>query len=224
MTRAKGFLARGLVVACALGLWFWTQSLIGARGSTASTLTDSIHLWTQTWNAALWNRPGLADAVLMGSSLYIDAVGLFLLLGGLFGASFRPVLGLVALFFLRQMCQFVVALPAPEGMLWRNPGFPSLFVTYGVSNDLFFSGHTALAVYGFTEIRRLKKPVLTWLSAGAALAEVAVVLVLRAHYFIDVFTGALAALWVASWIHGAAAVLDRKLPGRRASPFQGGHT
>ncbi len=54
LNRAKGVLARGLVVACALGLWFWTQALIGARGSTTSPLTASIHLWTQKWNAALW--------------------------------------------------------------------------------------------------------------------------------------------------------------------------
>ena len=33
-------------------------------------------------------------------------------------------------------------------MIWRNPGFPSLLVTYGVSNDFFISGHTAIAVLG----------------------------------------------------------------------------
>ena len=48
-------------------------------------------------------------------------------------------------------------------MLWEQPDlpgffsafgvtddrfFPSLLVTYGVSNDMFFSGHTAMAVLG----------------------------------------------------------------------------
>jgi hypothetical protein len=37
-------------------------------------------------------------------------------------------------------------------MIWRYPGVPSLLVTYGTSNDLFFSGHTALAVYGSIEL------------------------------------------------------------------------
>ena len=58
------------------------------------------------------------------------------------------------LFGLRQMCQAVSALPLPEGMIWRSPGVPSLLVTYDVANDLFFSGHTAMAVYGAIELAR----------------------------------------------------------------------
>jgi len=46
------------------------------------------------------------------------------------------------------MAQATTALPAPPGMLWRDPGFPSLLVTYSVGNDFFFSGHTAFAVFG----------------------------------------------------------------------------
>ena len=38
-------------------------------------------------------------------------------------------------------------LPAPAGMVWRYPGVPAILVTYGTANDLFFSGHTAIAVY-----------------------------------------------------------------------------
>ena len=33
-------------------------------------------------------------------------------------------------------------------MVWRYPGVPAVLVTYGTANDLFFSGHTAIAVYG----------------------------------------------------------------------------
>src|SRR5262249_38805048 len=49
---------------------------------------------------------------------------------------------------LRQLCQGLCAFAPPEGMIWRSPGFPSLLVTYGTATDLFFSGHTAIAVYG----------------------------------------------------------------------------
>ena len=53
-------------------------------------------------------------------------------------------------------------------MIWRSPGVPSLLVTYGVSNDLFFSGHTALAVYGAIELGRWGGP--AWAVVGRALA------------------------------------------------------
>ena len=47
------------------------------------------------------------------------------------------------------------ALPPPRGMIWRNPGVPSLLVTYGVSADFFISGHTGIAVLGAIEAARL---------------------------------------------------------------------
>ena len=59
-------------------------------------------------------------------------------------------------------------MPAPPGIIWRHPGFPSLFVTYAVGNDFFFSGHTALAVFGAIQLASLGIPALTCL--GAALA------------------------------------------------------
>jgi membrane-associated phospholipid phosphatase len=110
------------------------------------------------------------------------------------------------LFGLRQICQALCALPPPEGMIWRSPGVPSLLVTYGVANDLFFSGHTALAVYGAIELGRWGGPV--WAVAGALLAvfEAAVVLVLRAHYTMDVFTGVVTAF-------AAVAAADCLAPG-----------
>ena len=60
------------------------------------------------------------------------------------------------LFALRQLCQGLCAFAPPgEGMIWRRPGIPSLLVTYGTATDLFFSGHTAIAVYGALELGRL---------------------------------------------------------------------
>src|ERR671922_66231 len=111
-------------------------------------------------------------------------------------------LALFLLFGLRQICQALCALPAPEGMIWRSPGVPSLLVTYGVANDLFFSGHTALAVYGAIELGRWGGP--AWAAVGAAVAvfETLTVIVLRAHYTMDVFAGAVtafAAAVVAAW-------------------------
>lgn len=76
-------------------------------------------------------------------------------------------------------------------------------MTYSVSNDYFFSGHTAIAVLAVTEIARLDKRWLTALGILVAVFEIATVLVLRAHYTMDVFTGivtGLCAAYLAGWI------------------------
>jgi hypothetical protein len=98
-------------------------------------------------------------------------------------------------------------------MIWRNPGWPSLLVTYRVANDFFFSGHTAIAVFGATQIARSSQPAFTALGIAIAVFEMTAVIVLRAHYTMDVFTGLIAALWAAQVADWAGPVLDRTIPG-----------
>ena len=125
-----------------------------------------------------------------------------------FGPSFAPFLGLLIVFGLRQISQLCCTLPPPPGMIWRDPGVPSLLVTYGVSNDLFFSGHTALAVLAAIEICQSAP---WWLGAAAvlvALGEAVIVIVLRAHYTMDVITGALAAWFAADLASHLSPMVD----------------
>lgn len=194
----KRIALRVLLVAAALAAWFWTQSLIGARKGEPGRIGDGLFEATAPINAFLHANPAWANALLISSSLVIDLLGVFLLCSAILGPSLRPFLGLLAIFALRQLCQGLCALPPPEGMIWEHPGFPSLLVTYGVSNDLFFSGHTAIAVFGATELARLNFRGARWLGLAIALFEATTVIVLRAHYTMDVFTGAVTALLVAS--------------------------
>jgi hypothetical protein len=195
--QGRRLLLRFVVTAIVLSLWFWTQSLIGARSAPANGIGDAIHNLTAGLNSYFSQNAGAADALLIVSSGLIDALGLFLMARWLFGGSVRPFLGLFLLMALRQLMQAICALPPPPNMLWHYPGFPSLLVTYHVANDFFFSGHTAIAFFGAIELSRLRR---NWLTITAVLLvffEVATVLILRAHYTMDVFTGILAALWVA---------------------------
>src|SRR5271155_2587651 len=181
----------------ALGIWFWTQSLIAHRAAPASGVGDAIHKLTAGLNSYFYNSPNAANAMLILSSALIDGLALFLLWRWLFGPSVRPFLGLVLLLGLRQVMQAICALPAPPNMIWHYPGFPSLLVTYNVGNDFFFSGHTAIAVFGGIELARMGKRWLSMVALAIVLFEIATVLILRAHYTMDVFTGLLAALCVA---------------------------
>ena len=186
----------GLTVV-ALAVWFWTQSLIGARGAPASAIADSIHAATASTNLYLHAHSGAANALLVVSSAFIDLIGVVLLSTWIFRGDPRPFVGLVIVLGLRQIMQACVALPAPPGSIWHSPGFPSLLVTYNVANDYFFSGHTAIAVLGAAEAARYGKRWLIAVGVGIVLFEVATVLVLRAHYTMDVFTGAITALYAA---------------------------
>ena len=205
---------RSLLVVAGLGAWFWTQRLIARRAFPDGRIGDRLLDWTAPWNRSLHAHPRRADALLLATSAVIDGLGIFLVARAILGPTVRPFLGLALLFALRQICQGLCALPAPEGMIWRDPGFPSLLVTYGTSNDLFFSGHTALAVYGSLELA------LALGGAGAAvlgvaivLVEAAAVLILRAHYTMDVFAGAVTALWVWTAASALAPGVDRWLAG-----------
>ncbi len=204
-------LLRLLVTGIVLGIWFWTQSLLGSRTAPASGVGDALHNLTASLNSYFAQNSTAADALLITSSALIDLFAVFLLGSWLFGGSVRPFLGLVLLMALRQLLQALCSLPVPPGMIWHYPGFPSLLVTYHVANDFFFSGHTAIAVFGAVELSRFHRKWLTAIAILIVLFEVATVLILRAHYTMDVFTGMLAALCVARISERLSPSFDRRL-------------
>ncbi len=177
-------------------LWFWTQSLIGNRNLSSAGISDWTHVFTSSANRYLLAHTGFANALLIVSSALIDLMAIFLISRWILSGESRPFVGLVIVLGLRQVMQFCVALPAPPNQIWHYPGFPSLLVTYGVANDYFFSGHTAIAVLAATELSRFGKRWLTILAVIIVSFEIATVLVLRAHYAMDVFTGIITGLYV----------------------------
>jgi PAP2 superfamily C-terminal len=195
--RASAFAVRLIVTAIALLLWFWTQSLIGARGVPTAAIGDRLQDLTGPLNLYLQSHPWAANALLIVSSGIIDLLGGFLLAKWIFGASFRPFLALVIVLGLRQITQVLVALPTPPNAIWHYPGFPLLLVTYSVANDYFFSGHTAIAVLATTEIARLRRRWSTALGVLIVIFEILTVLTLRVHYTMDVFTGVVTGLYAA---------------------------
>lgn len=185
-----------LVVLVAIVEWFLTQSLIGGRRVREGEIGDALHALTEPWNNYLRAHPRLTNGMLIVSSGFIDLFGVFLIGAGVFGSTLRPFIALLIVFAFRQICQGICALPIPPKMIWRNPGFPSLLVTYGVSNDFFISGHTAIATLGAIEAFRLLPVEWAALAGLVAFLEAAMVIVLRAHYTMDVLA-AIVAAWCA---------------------------
>jgi membrane-associated phospholipid phosphatase len=182
-----GIVAGGLVV------WFWTQSLIARKPAPKEGIGDVIHELTRRLHDYFATHVRAANAALIVSSLFIDLFGLGLIAAAIFGHTFAPFLAILIVFGMRQICQSLCTLPPPPGIIWRNPGFPALLVTYDVGNDFFFSGHTALATLGALQAVSLGPPWLAFIAAIIAVGEMLTVLVLRAHYTLDVVAGALAA-------------------------------
>src|ERR1044071_3475548 len=211
--RARRALYGVRLAAVVLGLaaWFGTQAMIARKGFPENGIGDRVLIMTGGANQYLNAHPPAANALLISSSFLIDVLGIFILGYSIFGKSLRPFVGLLILFLLRQICQSLCSLPPPEGMIWRYPGFPSLLVTYGTSNDLFFSGHTAMAVFGSITIGRWLGRRFAVLAITIAVFEIVTVILLRAHYTMDVFTGMIAALWADGAAGWAGPVVDRVL-------------
>lgn len=188
---------KGLLVVVSLAAWFWTQSLIGSRSVGDGRIGDLLHDLTEPWNAYLQTHRRVSNGILIVSSACIDLFALFLIGAGLFGNTLRPLIALLILFAFRQLCQGLCALPVPPKMIWHNPGFPSLLVTYGVANDFFISGHTAIAVLGAAEVFRMLPPGVGIAAGVIACLEAGVVIVLRAHYTMDVLGAVVAAFCAA---------------------------
>jgi hypothetical protein len=96
---------------------------------------------------------------------------------------------LVIVFGLRQITQALVSLLARRMPSGHYPGFPSLLVTYGVANDYFFSGILRSQSWLRRKSLALGRRWLTGLAVFVVVFESLTVLVLRAHYTMDVFTG-----------------------------------
>ncbi len=189
---------RAAVVAGALVAWFWTQSLIARKSAPKEGIGDVVHDHTARWHHYFSTHDRAANAALITSSICIDLFGLSLIGAAIFGPTFAPFLAILIVFGMRQICQGLCTLPPPPGIIWRNPGFPALLVTYDVGNDFFFSGHTALAVLGAFQAAYFGPLWLAVIAASIALGEMLIVLVLRAHYTMDVLAGALAAFLAAA--------------------------
>lgn len=195
-------------VALALVVWFWSQRLIASKAPVNNGVGDRIHDWSASLHAWLLSHTRATDLTLIITSALVDAFGVFLLASAIFGPSVQPFIAIFIVFALRQICQMICTLPIPPGAIWRDPGFPSLLVTYGTSNDYFFSGHTAISVLGALQLVHTAPPWLAAIGIFVATVEAITVIILRAHYTMDVFAAIFAAWGADVFAHQLAPYFD----------------
>merc|ERR1711976_925510 len=84
------------------------------------------------------------------------------------------------------------------GDIWESPGFPSLIVWYGSSNDYYFNPAMAVCIQLVLEYRQIRERILTLLSLIALVMNCYLSLCFKGHYSIDNFGGVMlgAYLWL----------------------------
>lgn len=206
-------LFQALAVVAAYGAWLGSQHLLETTRGVIPGFTDHTHELLSGINHFLNAHPTLANVVLAVSSFEVDLAAVSMVVFFFVRRESRPLLALWLILIIRQLCQASVSIPAPDGMIWRYPGFPTLVVTYTTSTDFFFSGHMALATLVATELTAQGasrwKQIMAWVVAAL---QALVILSMRFHYVTDVVTGCLAAVAATQ----LAAALGRRLDERFA--------
>jgi len=199
-------------VAAAYGAWLLSQHLLETSRGAITGFTDHSHELLAGANAYLNAHPVLANVVLAISSLEVDLAAICMVTFFFTRRESRPLLALWLILIMRQLCQASISIPAPDGMIWRYPGFPTLVVTYSTATDFFFSGHMALATLLAAELSAQRAPRLKrGIAWGIAFAQALVILSMRFHYFTDVVAGCLAAVAATQLAQAFGHRLDARL-------------
>lgn len=207
-----------LLITC-YAAWIGTQHLLEAMRGPSPALTDHVHVLLQGVNAWLNQHVTVANIVLALSSFEVDLAGVSMTLIYFRTGRSRPILTAFFLLIARQLCQASFSIPAPEGMIWRNPGFPSLIVTYTTSTDFFFSGHMGMATMLAAELSAQgKRDWRWWFAWGVLPVQAFIILAMRFHYVTDVVTGFLAALAASALADRVGAVIDARTGSANCRP------
>jgi len=192
-------------------LFYTVQYYIGKKPLSTCGIVDALHQLTLPLNQYITSHVSVGNALLITMNSILDTLTLFILALSLITRNIRPFLILTFFFMLRQSLQILVSLPLPPFTFWHYPGFPSLLQTYGIANDLYFSGHTGVSFIAALELARFKKPWLTTLGFSIFIYEVISVIVMQVHYTMDVFTAMMTVLCLTDLCSHIAQPINRWL-------------
>ena len=130
--------------------------------------------------------------------LVISARWLFLRKG------FKIVFQIALFYFFRAVLQSVFYIRYPTDYIWSHPGVYSLAVPYAPANDFFYSGHVGLCTICYLHFSRDDLGFMKRFAMASICVESFTLLVTRAHYSIDLFTGVIVAHYVflvVEWVY-----------------------
>lgn len=165
-------------------------------------LRDELFVKTAGVNQYFAEHTGVKNAFMIFCGLCMDilmVVGFVVF--AIHGKSWRLALALGMFYLLRLIIQKIFLMRYPDGYLWDYPGFPSLVVPYGKTNDFFYSGHAGGALVMTLEFRtlavllvrhRIFMRTMQIFGILTIVFQIFLMIFLRGHYTIDLIAGLMA--------------------------------
>lgn len=145
-------------------------------------------------NIFLFNNPGVKNFMLISGSAAVDITILYTGYNySMKGESWRLLLSVGFFYGVRMIIQKLYIMKIPIHQVFSYPGFPSLFVSYLVTNDYFYSGHVGFPIICGYELRRIGKSYY-YICIFISIFEGIVMLSTYGHYSIDCYFG-----WIISF-------------------------
>lgn len=166
-------------------IWILSQNFINYKNDF-NKFVDRSHTTTSVIHKILKNNMIITKSSFIISSLIIDTIMSLIIIDYIFYNNSIEIKILLYTMIIRQINQCIISFPKPEEILWTNPGFPSIFVTYEVTNDFYFSGHTSLAVISGMFLQRYGYIILGQINI---VFQISLLIFTRSHYFPDIITG-----------------------------------
>lgn len=158
--------------------------------STVNCFNDQGFNYSESLHAYMVKHPKFQDTIMIIAGLAEDfAVVLGFICFCYLFPSWRLVIGLCCVYFLRFIMQNIYVMAIPKQSTFRDSGFPSLFVPYLPTNDYFFSGHVSLpSIVGF-EFWKNNYRKTSMFCYSVAIYQTFMMISVRGHYSIDLYAG-----------------------------------
>lgn len=184
--------------------WYITQRFLECDNDDQSgnKIIDRVHnlnIIKQMHNYLL-NNINVTRYIIIFTTLMIDINVIYFVYEFVINDQVKPIMLLIMGIFFRQLCQCINRLPSPDGVIWFDPGFPSLIMHYDVTNDFFFSGHTLVSLIFGIELLGSPHLIIQLYAGFYMISEILFVLTSKAHYFMDIY-GAVSTYFMLSYFY-----------------------
>lgn len=182
--------AKMTVVFLALVVSFLCTRSFNSPRRSVDCIRDSVFELTQSVNDKLNTDPYLLRIFQVTSSMVVDFAEITLMITYLLkGTSISFPMQLIVFYAVRGFIQGIFLFGHPQGVIWTDPGIPSLAVPYGQFSDYYFSGHCGFLTMMILEHYRQGNKRLSVFLAVLLPYLAFVLMATRVHFSIDIIVG-----------------------------------
>ena len=188
--RTQFILRVALVVVVLICMGVLSYLSIDYEGEHPKGIKDNLFILTESMNVYFREDLSRRNAFMIVSSLMLDILVLTSAARfAVYATTFRMIIALVLFYSVRAIIQALCTLEQPEGYNWGYPGWFSLVVPYGITNDFFYSGHVGVCFIFYLEFNAIGWFWMSLYSLLTMVVQIVLMLALRSHYSIDMISG-----------------------------------